>query len=284
MIGYNVGAEYSGPITNTMPPAPARLYSDAGAVAFRSTDGMDENWRPVVGLGGAYEVSDLGRVRGLARLDVMGRRLHAKILANARMGSTNRYVRIRLRADNRTLDVPVHHMVLEAFVGPRPTGADACHNDGDRWNNRLSNLRWDSHAGNQRDKIAHGTIARGSRNGYASLDERRVRFIKAMLVLGVGPTTLSRAFGVAREHVQSIGRGKAWGWLGAEDPTERDRALAVRLIGVAEERHRAFLASSFALTASATARTQARLEIAERELQAALAVAVTYADLHGGAK
>ena len=35
----------------------------------------------------------------------------------------------------------LHHLVLEAFVGPRPTGLICCHNDGDRTNNRLENLR-----------------------------------------------------------------------------------------------------------------------------------------------
>lgn len=34
---------------------------------------------------------------------------------------------------------------------------DGCHNDGDPLNNAVENLRWDSRAGNFRDKIAHGT-------------------------------------------------------------------------------------------------------------------------------
>jgi HNH endonuclease len=45
-IGYNSGAEYSGANTNTMPPDPARLYSESGSVAFRSTDGMSRATDP----------------------------------------------------------------------------------------------------------------------------------------------------------------------------------------------------------------------------------------------
>ncbi len=39
----------------------------------------------------------------------------------------------------------IHHLVLEAFVGPRPPGRICCHNDGDRLNNRVGNLRWDTY-------------------------------------------------------------------------------------------------------------------------------------------
>lgn len=46
----------------------------------------------------------------------------------------------------------VHQLVLEAFVGPKPDGMEACHYpDHDKSNNALRNLRWDSHAENMGD-------------------------------------------------------------------------------------------------------------------------------------
>jgi len=51
----------------------------------------------------------------------------------------------------------VHRLVLEAFIGPAPKGTICCHNDGDPTNNRLENLRWDTHSSNTRDAIRHGT-------------------------------------------------------------------------------------------------------------------------------
>jgi len=45
----------------------------------------------------------------------------------------------------------VHRLVLEAFVGPCPDGMEACHLDSDKTNNRVSNLRWDTHLENMRD-------------------------------------------------------------------------------------------------------------------------------------
>lgn len=53
----------------------------------------------------------------------------------------------------------VHHLVLEAFVGPRPAGMQGCHRDDDPRNNALDNLRWDTPAGNKSDAVRRGTAA-----------------------------------------------------------------------------------------------------------------------------
>ncbi len=52
----------------------------------------------------------------------------------------------------------VHVLVLTAFRGHCPAGMEGCHNDGDPKNNRLSNLRWDTHSANQKDGFRHGTM------------------------------------------------------------------------------------------------------------------------------
>jgi hypothetical protein len=53
---------------------------------------------------------------------------------------------------------PVHQLVLEAFVGARPTPKhESRHLDGDSSNNRPGNLEWSTHAENNRDRVRHGT-------------------------------------------------------------------------------------------------------------------------------
>lgn len=62
------------------------------------------------------------------------------------------YCFVGLDVDGKNRRRPVHQLVLEAFVGPKPAGAEACHYpDHDKSNNRLWNLRWDSHRENMRD-------------------------------------------------------------------------------------------------------------------------------------
>jgi hypothetical protein len=74
----------------------------------------------------------------------------------------------------------VAHLVLKAFVGPRPKGKECCHNDGNQSNNALSNLRWDTHVNNMKDQIAHGTASIGERHGMAKLTKADVLVIRAI--------------------------------------------------------------------------------------------------------
>jgi hypothetical protein len=50
-------------------------------------------------------------------------------------------------------DFYVHILVLEAFVSPRPPGMETCHRNGDRKDNRLSNLRWCTHKENTNERV-----------------------------------------------------------------------------------------------------------------------------------
>ena len=117
----------------------------------------NEEWRPIPGTDGIYEVSNLGRVRSLDRTitEVTGkqRRKNGRVLSPFK-GDANGHQVISIGKRDRRY---VHVLVLEVFVGPRPEGYEACHNDGDPHNNALSNLRWDSASANQRDRLQHGT-------------------------------------------------------------------------------------------------------------------------------
>ena len=126
-----------------------------------------ETWKPVLGFEGHYEVSDQGRVRSLDRTVSHwrgGTRLRrGRCLKPGVAGGVGGYLHVVLMSDGKTrCNRTVHRLVLEAFVGLRPEGMQACHNDGDPHNNALSNLRWDTPASNNADKKAHGTWQGGA--------------------------------------------------------------------------------------------------------------------------
>ena len=117
-----------------------------------------ENWLPVVGYEGYYEVSDLGRIRSVTRRVPNGvgmRRVTGRVLKQYLREASCCTVNLSRGDSQRTRTV--HRMVLEAFVGPQPAGHEGCHNDGNPRNNSLANLRWDDHSANIRDKQIHGT-------------------------------------------------------------------------------------------------------------------------------
>lgn len=63
------------------------------------------------------------------------------------------YLRVSLSRDGKSYTRFVHALILLTFVGPKPTGMEACHYpDEDKRNNRPSNLRWDTPAENAKDK------------------------------------------------------------------------------------------------------------------------------------
>lgn len=128
---------------------------------------MTEQWRPVVGWEGAYEVSDRGRVRSLERKtwSRRGKGFWQTVPARILRPSMSRgYLRVVLQRDGRLANMSVHHLVLTAFVGPCPDGLEACHYDDDPRNNGLTNLRWDTRAANHADRTRNG----GSPNALKS--------------------------------------------------------------------------------------------------------------------
>lgn len=92
-----------------------------------------------------YEVSDAGHVYSLLTDKLLKQGLDPK-------GKP----RVTLYGNGTRQVVRVHVLVLEAFVGPRPEGMEACHYDDSGANNHLSNLRWDTPSGNTQDRVRNG--------------------------------------------------------------------------------------------------------------------------------
>lgn len=115
-----------------------------------------EQWRPVPGYETSYEVSSLGRVRSLSRTVMRSNGRPIPIRGRIRKTVFNpktKQVQITLgRHDVRR----VHHLVLEAFVGPRPDGAIGLHWNDNPQDNRVENLRWGSHSDNNNDRVRNG--------------------------------------------------------------------------------------------------------------------------------
>lgn len=158
---------------------------------------MSEAWRDIPGHEGRYQASSLGRVRSVKS---------GRIL---RLGVTPQgYRKVSLGAACR--DQRVHRLVLAAFVGSPLPCEEACHSDGNRANNHLSNLRWDTRAGNHADKVKHGTTARGERNHLAKLTADDVREIRRRLAGGDLGYEIARDFNVTAANISSIRKNKTW--------------------------------------------------------------------------
>lgn len=190
---------------------------------------MTEEWREIPSAPG-YQVSSLGRVRSVDRTIVtktgMIRRYKGQIIqfsSQNRMGHPKGWVR---ESDgNRALRY-LHHLVAEAFIGPRPVGYQVAHGDGDPKNASLANLRYATPTENAADKKRHGTHRFRETHPQAKLTESQVADIRARLSRGEKQQSIADLHGVSRNCVSSIAIGKSW----AEGPALTGPTLHARAL------------------------------------------------------
>jgi len=107
----------------------------------------------------------------------------------------------------------VHIAVAEAFIGPRPDKMYVCHNDGNKLNNLVNNLRYDTPEGNWKDRINHGDDVVGENNGRSKLSETDVMYIRnnfRKTKNNSNALELAKKFGVSRTHIYHVVKGHLW--------------------------------------------------------------------------
>jgi hypothetical protein len=167
-----------------------------------------EKWLPVLGWEEFYEVSNLGNVRSIKRIGKtkFGNRFYGGDLVKP-IKTTTGYVAVNLTGNKCRKQFHIHKLVLEAFVGKAPIGMECCHNNGNRTDARLENLRWDTRINNHADKWNHGTWQGGVNHGNAKLTNEQVKEIKK----GNLPIKqLAQMFNVSIGCINKIRYGEAW--------------------------------------------------------------------------
>lgn len=158
---------------------------------------VTEEWKPVCGFEDVYEVSDQGRVRSYLKQGSAIQRRKRPCILKLNHNRQTGYMYIRLYHNSKTR-LPVHRLVLETFVGPCPPDCEACHNNGIKSDNRLENLRWDTHTANIEE----------SRN--TRLTRAQVLRIKALYKGGTMQKVIADMFGVTQACISLIVNRVNW--------------------------------------------------------------------------
>lgn len=110
-----------------------------------------------------------------------------------------------LRKIGRQYRQQVAALILEAFVGPRPSPKLDCrHLSGDPTDNKIENLAWGTRSQNQIDMVYHGS------HPLYRLRPVDIPLIRSRLAQGDRQQEIAANYGVARQAISAIKTGRSW--------------------------------------------------------------------------
>ena len=155
-----------------------------------------EQWKPVPGYEGLYEVSDQGRVKG------------PKGLVKPKIGK-NGYARTELWKKGERWRPSIHRLVAQTFIENSANKPQVNHLDGNKLNNAVSNLQWCTAQENMLHAVAMHN-RHGENVSTAKLTEREVTAILVMLEKGVHGKWLADIFGVTNAQITNLRLKRQW--------------------------------------------------------------------------
>lgn len=170
---------------------------------------MEEVWKAVPGYEGRYEVSNHGRFRGLPRPLIYKDGRKGVLQGGPIRGAmtTQGYLAIALDTKAKRL---AHRIVAEVFLEPQEYRRTVNHKDGNKTNNHVSNLEWNTFAENNAHARANGL---NRQHGEASnLAKHSDQFIESVrrVYAAYNPnySELARLFGLRSGHARQIVKGE----------------------------------------------------------------------------
>lgn len=135
-----------------------------------------EEWRDVIGYEGLYQVSNYGLVKSLYD----GRHKKFRELIMRPGMDTKGYLFVTLYKDDKPKPLRINRLVAMAFI-PIPEHLkhipieelDVEHIDANRGNNRLDNLRWNTHKGNMENPLTRQRISEAKKGKHHTEETKR---------------------------------------------------------------------------------------------------------------
>lgn len=171
---------------------------------------MKEIWKAIKDYEGKYEVSNLGRVKSLERTSRFNRKIKEKILAPRE--HTGGYLRVQLSRK----DFYIHRLVAETFIPNPENKSQVNHIDGNKRNNRVDNLEWNTPLENNLHAIRTGLnkkdrdfmikIANCENHKKAMIRKRKLTDEQILEIRNSKESEykLAETYNVCRSHIHNI--------------------------------------------------------------------------------
>lgn len=163
--------------------------------------------KPIQNSNENYFISDTGIVFTRPRRGSRGGELAQQLNGSG-------YPCVDLRIGGKKVKGLIHRLVAEAFI-PNPENKPCVnHRDGNKLNNHVSNLEWCTYSENMKHAVALGLNANpafsGEKHPMHKLTADNVRRIRFLHEGGVPSPDIAREFGITKEQVYNIIKGKHW--------------------------------------------------------------------------
>lgn len=171
---------------------------------------QNEFWKWVVNYTNLYEVSSLGRVKSVSKTIGITKfkRLKSRILKPhiSQVG----YRSVGLTHNMKGLTHTIHSMVAKAFIPNPENKRTVNHKDGNKLNNRLYNLEWNTDYENIHHAIDTGLHNQLGENGHTSrLKEFQVLEIREKCKT-LPHKVIAKEYGIANSCVSAINIRRIW--------------------------------------------------------------------------
>jgi len=167
----------------------------------------DENeiWKDIEDYKGLYQVSNLGRVRSLDRVDANKHYRKGRVIAYSISSSGLGYRQVSLWRDGNRENRLVHRLVASAFLDNHDNLPQVNHKDENKENNAVSNLEWCSESYNVMYGTRNERMAKTEGRPVYVIDNLGHRYVfrsvkMASELLGLDRRAMCRCLNDKRKH------------------------------------------------------------------------------------
>lgn len=176
-----------------------------------------EKWKPIPNYEGLYKASTLGRIKSLERIihkqkcNVLFKEVILKQNKRSILSTNNYYCVNLYNNEHKSKIQSVHRILAMCFITNPDNKSQINHIDGNKHNNRFSNLEWCTASENAIHANINGLSIppRGIKNGNSKLTEEDVIYIRNTRYK-VSRKDLAIKFNISLKHVDRVRSKKRW--------------------------------------------------------------------------
>ncbi len=175
---------------------------------------MEETWKDIEGFEHKYQISSLGNIKSVDRIDTLGRFKKSALRKKSFEKDGYEYITL-IGSNSKTRSFFVHRLVANAFVKkPDIDTLQVNHIDGNKLNNASSNLEWVTPQQNTKHALTLGLRPSGEDHPNAKLTNAQVLEIPTLLNLGYSQKKISILYNVSYSTIKNICQKRKWQFLG----------------------------------------------------------------------